>query len=859
MGSKATFLIIDGNNLLYRAFYALPRLTASNGTPTGAVYGFVNSLQKVRERFSPSYLCVVLDAPGPTFREELYDRYKEKRQKMPEDIALQLPIVKEIIDLSGIRRVEIEGVEADDVIGSICRRAAEQDLQVIIVSSDKDLCQLVTDDVQMFDSLKDSIIKPEDVEKKFGVGPGGIVDFIALSGDPTDNIPGVPGIGGKTAAALLKEFGSVENLIRNLDFVKGRKKELLKENLESLEVSKRLAKIKDDVPLALQMGDFKPGEADRDGLLNLLRKLGFRAEAARDEGRDDLISEGQRAGVSYGAIRNFEEAKEAFKSVTDSVAALVPSASGEIGVVGVSVGGESYVVNRDVIGEAIDLLAGRGVRFIGHDLKSAVWGCPPLEKVFDLAYGDTMLLSYLLHPEESSLALSRMLTRYTGVEIETEFVTEEERVAVLSGGVRRLSGPLESSLAGEGFLKLYEELELPLLRVLYGMEKRGVKLEADRLKGLSRRLDGELREIEGSVGRYSGGEVNLSSPKQVSFLLFEKLGLPPVKRTKTGFSTDVEVLEQLSPLHEAPSLILSHRTLSKLKSTYVDVLPHMVDSSTGRVHTSFNQMQTATGRLSSSNPNLQNIPVRTGYGREIREAFVPGEGFLFVCADYSQIELRVLAHLSGDERLRAVFEKDRDVHRETAMALFDVGEGEITPELRRKAKIVNFGVLYGMTPFGLSKELKIPQPEAKKYIDDYFDRYPGVMRFIDGTLDGAREKGYVETLLGRRRYIRDINSRNQALRQAAERMAVNAPVQGTAADIIKLSMVELEGKLKEKNIDAHIILQVHDELILEARADVARDAGGLLKDVMEGIVSLDVPLKVDVKSGYSWGALSAGM
>jgi DNA polymerase-1 len=852
MSSKAKFLIIDGNNLLYRAFYALPRLTASDGTPTGAVYGFVNSLQKVRDRFSPLYLCVVLDAPGPTFREELYANYKETRQKMPEDIAVQLPIIKEIIDLSGIKRVEVEGVEADDVIGSLSKKAAEGDLEVVIVSSDKDLCQLVDQKIQMFDSLKDRVLKPSDVKEKLGVEPERVVDLIALSGDPTDNIPGVPGIGNKTAAALLQEFGSVENLVRNLDVVKGKKRELLKENLENIEISKQLAKIKDDVPLPIQMDEFLIRDADGEALSRVLKKLGF---SVKEKGVGEPATERQMPGVSFGVIGGTEEGQKAFSDLEDSAAALLPVDTERDGVIGVSSGGKNYVVPVDVIGEIIDILAGKGVRFIGHDLKSAVWSCAALEKVFTFGYGDTMLLSYLLHPEESSLALSRMVERYAGVEIGTEFGTVEDRAAALAEGIRLLSGPLESSLKREGFQKLYEELELPLLRVLYMMEKRGVRLEKRKLEVLSGRLDGELEIIEEGVARYSGGEVNLSSPKQVSFLLFEKLGLPPVKRTKTGFSTDMEVLEQLSPLHEAPSLILSHRTLAKLKSTYVDVLPQMIDSHTGRIHTSFNQMQTATGRLSSSNPNLQNIPVRTDYGREIRDAFVPGDGFVFVGADYSQIELRVLAHLSMDEKLKEVFEKDRDVHRETAMALFGVGENEVTSELRRKAKIVNFGILYGMTPFGLSKELKIPHPEAKKYIDEYFDKYPGVKHFIDNTLVMAREKGFVETLLGRRRYLRDINSRNQTLRQAAERMGVNAPVQGTAADIIKLSMVELTGELEKRDMDAHIILQVHDELILEAPSEVADDAGALLKNVMEGVVSLDIPLKVDVKIGYSWGDL----
>lgn len=857
MSSKGRFLIIDGSNLIYRAFYALPRLTSSDGTPTGAVYGFVSSLQKVRDRFSPAYVCVVLDAPGPTFREELYAGYKETRQKMPEDIAVQIPIIREIVELSGVTSVELAGVEADDVIGSLCRKGRQMGLEVVLVSSDKDLCQLIGEGVSMFDSLKDRLIEAADVREKFGVGPESIVDLIALSGDQTDNIPGVPGIGNKTAASLLKQYGTVENLLKNLDFIKGKRGNLLRENRENIEISRELATLKEDVPLTLDMDDFVPREPDPESLSEALRKLGFRMR--REEGREEEAGRGGAAPagtpVSYETLDDPVKARESLYVPEGATVALMPLNGEEDGVVGLSTGERNFVAPAGVIGEIIGLLAEKGARVVSHDLKSAVKNLETLEGVFDLSYGDTMLSSYLLHPEESSLALSRMAERYTGKEVGDEGGSSPVVAATRAEATFHLSSVLEKRLEEGGFTRLYDELELPLLRVLYEMEKRGVRLDGSRLEALSIRLERELEEIEERISRYSGGEVNLASPKQVAFLLFEKLGLPPVKRTKTGFSTDMEVLEQLGSQHDAPALILEHRTLSKLKSTYVDVLPQMVCPDTGRVHTSFNQMQTATGRLSSSNPNLQNIPVRTDYGREIREAFVPEDDFVFVGADYSQIELRILAHLSRDEKLIDVFEKNGDVHRETAVALFGVGEGEVTPELRRRAKIVNFGILYGMTPFGLSRELKIPQPEARKYIDDYFNRYPLVREFVEKTLQGARESGFVETLLGRRRYLRDINSRNQALRQAAERMGVNAPVQGTAADIIKMSMVELFGWLKKEEVDARIILQVHDELILEARSRDAQMVGALLKNVMEGVLSLSVPLKVDVKIGYSWGEL----
>ncbi len=845
---SGTFLIIDGNNLFYRAFYALPRLTAPDGTPTGATFGFVKMLGSMLEKFEPEFVVVVFDAPGKTFREELFEAYKETRQKMPEDMSLQLPAIKEILRLRGIPVLEVEGVEADDVIGKLAREGRKKELEVVIVSSDKDLCQLIGDGVKMYDSLKDRFIDEKYVVDKYGVTPDRIVDLIALAGDQSDNIPGVPGIGEKTAASLLREYGSLDGLLRNLDFVKGKRGQLLRENVDRILVSRDLARIRDDVDIPLEVREFRIGEDDEGRLREIFSRLGFKLPLLGLDEEPLELNEVEPVAVE---LRTREELEEFFVDSRSREVSVVLAGSGVVLFAGN--GGVSFC-DSPLIPEMVRLFESKKKKPVFYDAKAVAKSVEGLSPLLDGEFDDVLVMVYLLIPEESSLQFERMAVRITGESLPA-LGDEKSRRARQAELLLEMREKCELELNREGLFGLYRDMERPLVGILLRMEERGIRLKPAILERLGAEIEKELEEIEKRVSEYAGGDVNLSSPKQVSHLLFDKLKLPVIKKTKTGYSTDMSVLEELCSLHEVPALIMNHRMLSKLKSTYVDVLPKMVNEKTGRIHASFNQTATATGRLSSSNPNLQNIPIRSEIGRKIRDAFVPEEGYIFLGADYSQIELRVLAHLSGDEALCEVFHRGRDVHTETAVALFGVNEDEVTPEMRRRAKVVNFGIIYGMTPFGLSKELRISQGEAKKYIDGYFSRYPRVKSFIDETIERARRDGFVETLFGRKRRLPDISSRNQTLRSAAERMAVNTPVQGTAADIIKLSMIRLDRLLKEEGVDAHLVLQIHDELVLEVREDELEKVKGVLKEAMEAVVDLRVPLVVDLKWGRSWGEL----
>ncbi|RMG57268.1 MAG: DNA polymerase I, partial [Deltaproteobacteria bacterium] len=612
---------------------------------------------------------------------------------------------------------------------------------------------------------------------------------------------------------------------------------------EEISLSRDLARVRRDLDLPVDLKDLSPAEKDAAGLREMFRKLGFTVPLfgilPRERG-------GEEGGAQEVKVRPVTAARD-LESFLDEAGERVGIFCREDRLVVSSEQG-AVSVPGELSSSLGPLLKGRGKSVVFYDAKEAARRNPSLKPLLKGSFEDVMVMAYIASPEESSFALDRLVTKYLGSSVDPG---GEAAGAFLVPLFREL----KETLSREGLENLYREVDLPLVPVLLTMEERGIILRREALERLSREIEGELGNIEREIREIAGEEVNLASPKQVSFLLFEKLGLPPVKRTKTGYSTDISVLEELSPLHEVPRLIIRHRMLAKLKSTYVDVLPGLVDPRTGRIHTSFHQTTTATGRLSSSNPNLQNIPIRTEEGRKIRDAFVAEEGYFFLGADYSQIELRVLAHLSGDETLKEIFHEGRDVHTETAVALFGVGKGEVTPEMRRQAKVVNFGIIYGMSPYGLSRELKIGQKEAREYIESYFSRYPGVREFIDETIEKAKETGYVETLFGRKRRLPDLSSRNQNLRQAAERMAINTPVQGTAADIIKLSMIRLHHRLLERGLDAHLVLQIHDELVLEVREESLEEAKEILRDSMENVVELSVPLTVDLKWGRTWGEI----
>jgi len=847
--------LIDGHNVLYRTFFGLPRLSAPDGTPTNVVLGTARILLKILREEKPDAIAAVFDSSEPTPRHTIFPEYKANRLTVPEELLAQVPVVKEVIDALGVPSIEIPGVEADDIIGTLARMAEEKDMEVVIISSDKDLYQLVSAKVRVRDGLKEKAVGMEEVRETFGVDPGQIVELLALAGDPSDNIPGVPGIGEKTASGLVREFGTVENLLANTDRLKGKQRERIEKFAETARLCRRLAEIDRNVPVPKEIGDLAPRGIHPERVPVLFRKLGFRKLL------EELKIESASLPCTDSRTRPRREAKraEGAAEFIDAIGGRAPSRAGiapsveEGGEIAIAVpAGEVWLLPERAVPELVRRIGGSGGSVYLVDGKSFLRRHGDVEwsgggaTLFDL-----QVAAYLLAPEEGTPTLPKLCDRF----LPGHQAVPGDGSAAQAGDVAALGEILENRLAEEGLTEIFRELDMPLLPVLFRMEGKGIRIEPAIFERLSEELAEGTREIERKVAALAGPEFNINSPKQLSFLLFEKLGLPPVKRTKTGYSTDVEVLEQLSGAHAIPGLVLEYRTLAKIRSTYVEVLPGMVNPRDGRIHTTFHQTQTATGRLSSSDPNLQNIPVRTDLGRRIRSGFVAEPGCVFVGADYSQVELRLLAHLSGDEDLVRRFREGEDIHVATACAVFGVDPSGVTPELRRRAKVINFGILYGMSPFGLSRELGIGGREAKQYIDQYFRRYPGVHRYIERLKEQARRDGAVHTILGRRRVLRDINSRNKVLREAAERMAINTPIQGSAADIIKLAMIRVDREFRDRGMRAGLVLQVHDELIAEAPDAEAPEVERLLTGAMEGVASLSVPLTVSVSRGKHWGEI----
>ncbi len=864
-----TLYLIDGHNVLYRTFYGVPRLTAPDGTPTNAVLGVARILLKILRTEGPAGVAAVFDSREPTPRHEIFPEYKANRLKVPEDLALQRPLVDEVIDALGVRRVALPGVEADDIIGTLSRMAEEEGMDVVIVSSDKDMYQLVSKRVKVRDGLKGNEVAEEQVVETFGVPPGKVAELLALAGDPSDNVPGVPGVGEKTASELLREFGSLEAVLSGAGKLKGARKEKIEKGADSARLSLKLVTIDRNVPLPEKAGEFAPRPIDASRVAPLFRRLGFRK----------LLDELDLAGAPAAL---FPEGAAPPKAVSWKRAAgpeelLSALGKGSLQGAGLAYDGERrtcaafavegrgvHVLPAAAAAAAARALDGRGATVYLADGKSlyraaAPGGAAPAEgpaPAADLALFDVQVAGHLLAPEEGTPTFAKLRARYLPSSLAVaEGESREDRAADEAAATLSLGKELERLLGEAGLLEVFRGLDMPLLPVLHRMEERGIRIDPEIFRELSARLAREVEDIERKVAAAAGTEFNINSPKQLAFLLFEKLGLPPVKKTKTGYSTDVEVLEQLKNLHEVPSLVLEYRTLAKIRSTYVDVLPGLVDPRDGRIHTTFHQTQTATGRLSSSDPNLQNIPIRTGLGKRIRAGFVADPGNILVGADYSQVELRLLAHLSGDAELVRRFRSGDDIHTATAAAVFGVAAAEVTEEQRRKAKVINFGILYGMSPFGLSRELAIGGKEAKEYIEQYFHRYPGVRDYIEDVKASARKNGYVLTIMGRRRFLRDIDSRNRVLREAAERMAVNTPIQGSAADLIKLAMIRADRDFRERRMRARLILQVHDELIVEAPGAEAKEAERILTGAMEGAAELTVPLTVSVSRGANWGEI----
>ena len=814
-------VLVDGHHLAYRNYFALGELSTSKGEPVQAIYGFLRTLLKLF-REDGDCVIVVFDAPGPSFRHEAYEAYKAQRAPTPEDFKTQLERIKQIVDLLGLVRLEVPGFEADDVIGSLAKKAEQAGYEVRIVSTDRDLYQLVSDRVSVW--LPDgTLVTPQVVKEKYGVSPDQWVDFRALVGDPSDNIPGVRGIGPKTAAKLLDRWSSLDRLLEHLDEVRPPGvREKIQKDLEALKLSRALSKIEASMPLEIDLASCHRREPDRDALRRYLQDLEFGSilrELGLLEARSALEASWPPPKDAFlGFV--FSEARPMWASMVALAAAWEDRvAEGPNGPSAL----EGFNVVRGLLAKDLAVYAKReGLTIEPGD--------------------DPMLLAYLHDPANSEPAAT--VRRY-GV---GDFGDDARGRALAALGLWQA---MQARMAdAPELLWLYENLERPLSGVLANMEYRGIKIDVPYLRALSEELTRELERIEDEIFRLVGHPFNLNSRDQLEVVLYDELGLPVIKKTaKTGKrSTSASVLEALRQAHPVVDLVLAYRELAKLKGTYVDPLPRLVHPQTGRVHTRFHQTGTATGRLSSSDPNLQNIPVRTEWGRRIRRAFIAEAGMRLVVADYSQIELRVLAHLSGDENLQRIFREGRDVHAATASWIF--GQKDVDPQMRRIAKTVNFGVLYGMGPHSLSQTLGIAYEEALDFINKYFASFPRVRAFFDGLLSEARQKGYVATLFGRRRYVPDLDSKNRRVREATERMAINMPIQGTAADLIKLAMVKLEPKLGA--LGARLLLQVHDELVVEAPAEQAEAVAALVRETMEGVWPLEVPLVAEVGIGENW-------
>ncbi|HQO57304.1 MAG TPA: DNA polymerase I [Candidatus Omnitrophota bacterium] len=845
--------LIDAHALCYRSFYAIKDLANSKGQKTNAVYGFVSTLKKLLRERQPEYMAVCFDSPARTLRQEKYADYKIQRPSMPDDLRSQLPLIKDVVMGYRIPVLEYQGYEADDIIATLAGLSSSSGKDVVIVSDDKDMFQLVNDHVRILSIRKDSLIDAGTVKELLGVAPEFVTDFIALAGDKVDNIPGVRGIGEASARHLIEHYGHLEEVYRQLDRVEPKSlRERLEAHKEDALLSKELAELDARVPGEFHIEDMRVAVPDHPKLLRIFSDLEFKRfvmelrEQVPPEAEATLPDVPVQGAEDMGAVR---EAVQAAREFTF----LFGGAESE----------ETWFEKNFFIACPPDrvwklplssasalksIFSDDSIRKNTFDYKRMLKRLATLGMSVSGDIFDAKLAAYLLSAARGNEGIWDLGWEYLKLAPgKTGDGSEQARVLL------RLIEPLRADLVKHNLVKLCSDIEIPLSKVLWAMEEEGVKVDVDHLKKLSGECDQRITALHQELFALAGEEFNLNSPKQLSHILFTRLKLPALKRTKTGYSTNEEVLTRLALHHPLPALILEYRQLAKLKSTYIDALPKLVDSRTRRIHATFNQTGTETGRLSSHNPNLQNIPVRTELGREIRKAFIPSqEGHWIVSADYSQIELRVLAHLSQDDNLLKAFRQDQDIHTYTAGLIFDVPEPEVSSDMRASAKRVNFGIIYGMSAFGLAKDLNIPQPQAADFIDRYFLRYPRVKIFMDEQVRECEEKGYVMTLLQRRRYIPDILSRNMAVRQFAQRQAINTPVQGTAADMIKLAMIRIYEEMSKRRLRARMIITVHDELVFDVPDDERESLILLVRDLMENTLTLDVPVKVSIKYGPNW-------
>ena len=886
---KDPIILVDGSSYLYRAYHALPPLTNSKNQPTGAIKGVISMIKKILIDHPESPLAVVFDAKGKTFRHDMYSEYKANRPPMPEDLVQQIEPIHKIISLMGIKLIMIPGVEADDVIGTLAEQARQKKLNAVISTGDKDMTQLVCENVSVVNTMSGELLDESGVLKKFGVGPELITDYLALIGDKSDNVPGVDKVGPKTAVKWLNEYSDIQGVKENSESIGGKVGENLRSSIEMLDLAHELVKIKTDVELELGIEDLARSEPDTEKLTEIYKELEFNAWLQESPEKKTVTT---KVNSSYICISSQDLLEKVIKNASKAKTIAIDTETTGLNymdtdLVGISLSykpGEAYyipinhqddTVNQLKLNVVLDalkpVLESSKNKIIGQNIK--------FDRNVLAKYGinissiknDTMMMSYVLDASATRHNLDALSSYYLNyktstfedvagkgvkqitfdqvpIEEATNYAAEDADITL------RLYEELNPKLESVASLKkLNDEIEIPLIEVLSEMEQNGAILNSKILSSQSKDLENRIKKLEKKAYEIAGEEFNLGSTKQLREIFFDKLNYRVIKKTPGGQpSTDEKVLVELAEEYELPGVLLEHRTLSKLKSTYTDKLPGQISETTGKVHTSFHQAVTTTGRLSSSDPNLQNIPIRTEDGRRIRQAFEPSKGHRFISADYSQIELRIMAHISKDDGLLQAFQEGEDVHSKTASEVFDVAIEEVTADLRRNAKAINFGLIYGISAFGLGKQLGISRNLAAEYMAMYFEKYPGVKKYMESTKDFASQNGYVETLFGRRLYLRDINASNAIRRQASERAAINAPVQGTAADIMKIAMIKTHQAIKAENVKAKLILQVHDELILDTPKKEIDSVINLLTDSMMGAASLDVPLEIDVGVGDNW-------
>jgi len=870
MPTPRTLFLVDVSGFIHRAFHAIRPLQTSRGFPTNALYGLATMLRKFSRDRAPEYCALAFDAGRETFRNTLFAAYKANRPEAPQTLALQFPYARRLAAAMGYPVLEVSGFEADDVIATLTLRARTEGFDVIIESGDKDLLQLVGKGITAHDPMKDLVMDQEGVRTRLGVPPEGVRDYLALVGDASDNVPGVAGIGAKGAVELIAQFGSLDGIYAHLDELSQRKRDLLIAGRDAAFLSRDLIALRTDVPLPCAIEDLKPALPDQKVLAGLLTELEFGALLRE---MVTVRTGPEPSSIQVASVQPAQEAhlpsivlETSLESLSKSLRlAVTATFSGRDPVnplvtgLAVAAGPDrAWLLRPDQTTEQVWqdlalLLKSRPWIAFGYKELSQVFACRGIE--LSSPDMDVGLASYLLHPERESHTLEGIVLGHLGESLPVAADASDSACMTRACGLWRLYDQLDSEIAKAGLTDLLQTVEIPLARILGEMERTGVLVDHEMLRTLSADLGRDLQALEGRILHEAGCPFNPNSPRQLADVLFGKLGLPVIKKTKSGPSTDVSVLEELSDRHVVPALILEYRALAKLKSTYADALGNLIHQADGRVHTSYNQMVTATGRLSSSDPNLQNIPIRTQAGRKIRAAFIATPGWEFVSADYSQVELRVLAHLSQDAALVEAFATGADIHARTAARIFHCNEDAVTSDMRRTAKVVNFGLLYGMGAFRLSRDLKISQAEATSIIDEYFGAFPGVRRYLDETIALARATGSVRTMSGRPRLIEGIGATNRNVRAAAERMATNTPIQGTAADLIKTAMVHLSQRLRQTGLAARMVLQVHDELVLEAREGQGDAVAVLLRDTMENAGNLSVPLRVDVGRGHMWSEL----